>query len=146
MLDLRLILPAGSLGISRLSDEPGHLSLPLSKNTNDKATAFAGSIFSLAALSGYDTAYERKGEKSLQGDLFLLSSRIVYREPGLSDLVAKSFIVEDLAPTKRGNYKIEVKVEVRGKDKGYLCATFEGTYVVRVHSQQGDSPDGSIRG
>jgi len=52
MLDLGLIMPATTLGISRLSEEPGHLALPLEKNMNDRPRFFAGSIFSLAALSG----------------------------------------------------------------------------------------------
>jgi thioesterase domain-containing protein len=132
MLDLDLILPARSLGISRASGEPGRLTLALEKNTNDKATAFAGSIFSLAALSGYDTAYERRAASGLAGDLFLLSSRITYHQPGLTDLFAESSITEDLAPTKRGNFKMTVKVEVYGEGNEYLAATFEGTYVVRL--------------
>jgi thioesterase domain-containing protein len=132
MLDLGLILPATSLGISRLSDEPGHLTLPLEKNTNDKATVFAGSIFSLAALSGYDTAFERRAAQGLSGDLFLLSSRITYHSPGLSGIVAKSRIIDDFALTKRKNYKMSVTVEVFDRTGGHLCATFEGTYVVKA--------------
>jgi thioesterase domain-containing protein len=135
MVDLDLILPARSLGISRLSSEPGHLGLPLSMNLNDKATAFAGSIFSLAALSGYDTAYERREREGVGGDLFLLSSEIVYHRPGLSDLVARGCITQDMAPTKRGNYKLAVKVEVYGGED--LCATFSGAYVVRMEAPSG---------
>ncbi|HAV41696.1 MAG TPA: hypothetical protein DCW97_04715 [Acidobacteria bacterium] len=39
------------MGIGRQSDKPGHLRLPLAPNINDKETAFAGSIFSLAVLT-----------------------------------------------------------------------------------------------
>lgn len=132
MLDLDLILPASTLGITRLSHEVGHLGLPLPLNTNDKATAFAGSIFSLTALSGYDTAYERKEILNIEGDLFLLSSRIVYHQPGECDLFSKSVITADFEPTKQGNYKMTLQVEVWDGDDYSLCATFEGTYVVRV--------------
>ncbi|HEY3276092.1 MAG TPA: YiiD C-terminal domain-containing protein [Syntrophorhabdaceae bacterium] len=134
MVDIHLILPAESLGIFRLSEEAGHLGLPLAGNTNDKNTVFAGSIFSLAALSGYDTAYERKAVSGIEGDLFLLSSRIIYHEPGLCDLFAKSVITEDYTSTHRGNFKMMVQVEVWDGDDHSLCATFEGTYVVRVDS------------
>ncbi|HUM34036.1 MAG TPA: YiiD C-terminal domain-containing protein, partial [Candidatus Saccharicenans sp.] len=41
------------MGIGRESNKPGQLRLPLAPNINDKGTAFAGSIFSLAVLSGY---------------------------------------------------------------------------------------------
>jgi len=132
VLDLDLILPASSLGISRLTDEPGHLTLPLARNTNDKATVFAGSIFSLAALSGYDTAFERRAARNLSGDLFLLSSRITYHSPALSDIVARSRITGDFVRTKRGNFRMSVCVEIVDTGDGNVCATFEGAYVVRA--------------
>ena len=135
MLDLGLILPATSLGISRLSDEPGHLTLPLEKNTNDKATIFAGSIFSLAALSGYDTVFDKRTERGLTGNLFLLSSSITYHNPGVSDIVAKSRITESFVATKRGNFKMSVHVEVLDLNNGQLCAVFDGAYVVKTDAQ-----------
>jgi thioesterase domain-containing protein len=134
MFDLNLILPIRGLGISRLSDEPGHLILPLANNTNDKATIFAGSIFSLAAVSGYDIVFEKQKTLFLSGQLFLLSSQIVYHQPALFDLVAKSRIVEDFVQTKSGNFKMPVKVEVFDSNNNDLCATFEGTYVVKTNN------------
>ena len=132
MLDLASILPARSLGICRVSATPGHLGIPLAGNTNDKATAFAGSIFSLAALSGYDTVFERQRERSVKGDLFLLSSTITYHRPGLGDLTAESSVTEDFVRTGRGNFKMGVRVEVWGEGRSELIATFEGAYVVRA--------------
>ena len=132
MLDLDLILPATSLGISRLTGEPGHLTLPIARNTNDKATVFAGSIFSLAALSGYDTAFEKRSGRKLSGDLFLLTSSITYHTPALSDIVARSRVAEDFVQTKRGNFRMSVIVEIFDEIDGQLCATFEGAYVVKA--------------
>jgi thioesterase domain-containing protein len=132
MLDLGLILPAKSLGILRLSDEPGCLALPLQKNTNDKATIFAGSIFSLAALSGYDTVFDKRAERGLTGDLFLLSSTIRYHSPAVSDIVAKSRITGDFALTKRGNFRMSVHVEVFDINSEQLCAAFDGVYVIKT--------------
>jgi len=134
MLDLDLILPASSLGISRLTDEPGRLTLPFARNTNDKATVFAGSIFSLAALSGYDTVFEERTVHGLSGDLFLLSSHITYHAPALSDIVAKSHITESFVGTKRGNFRMSVRVEITDRNDGSLCAVFQGAYVVKTGS------------
>lgn len=134
MFDLNLILPATTLGISRLSDIPGNLHLVFDKNTNDKVSVFAGSIFSLAALSGYDTAIHRREELGLQGDLFLVSSSIAFQQPGISDLFAKSEIVDDLIATRRANYKMRVRVKVFNQLNGKRCAGFEGVYVVKSSS------------
>lgn len=134
MFDLNLILPATSLGISRLSDTPGNLHLAFDKNTNDKLSVFAGSIFSLAALSGYDTVVSRREELDLQGDVFLVSSRIAYQQPGISDLFAKSETSSDLVLTKRANHKMSVRVKVFNQVDGKRCASFEGVYVVKSDS------------
>ena len=132
MIDIDSILPARAMGIGRVSGEPGHLSIPFAGNTNAKATVFAGSIFCLAAVSGYETASERQTGLSLAGDLFLYSSRITYLQPGLTDLIAESLIVEDFIRTRKGNFRIEVQVEIYAGEGASLCATFEGAYVVRA--------------
>jgi thioesterase domain-containing protein len=134
MFDLNLILPATVLGISRLSDIPGNLCLLFSKNTNDKASVFAGSIFSLAALSGYDTVVHRRDELGLQGDVFLVSSRIAYQQPALSDLFTRSETVDDLVLTRRANHKMSVRVKVFSQVDGKRCASFEGVYVMKSPS------------
>jgi thioesterase domain-containing protein len=132
MFDLDLILPAATLGISRLSETPGHLHLVFDRNTNDKASVFAGSIFSLAALSGYDTAFHRREELCLSGEVFLVSSNIVYQQPGFADLFTKSRITEDLTLSKRANHKIRIQVKVYNNLNGKRCASFEGVYVVKT--------------
>jgi thioesterase domain-containing protein len=135
MFDLNLILPATTLGISRLSDVPGNLHLVFEKNTNDKVSVFAGSIFSLAALSGYDTVVNRREELGLQGDVFLVSSRIAYQQPGISDLFTKSEVLDDLILTKRANHKMRVRVKVFNHIDGKRIASFEGVYVLKsAHS------------
>jgi thioesterase domain-containing protein len=131
MFDLNLILPATALGISRISDIPGNLHLLFGKNTNDKESVFAGSIFSLAALSGYDTVVHRRDELGLQGEVFLVSSQIAYQQPGLSNLFTKSEIKEDLTLTKRANHKMSVRVKVFSQTDGKRCASFEGVYVMK---------------
>lgn len=137
MFDLNLILPATTLGISRVSDIPGNLHLVFDKNTNDKVTVFAGSIFSLAALSGYDASIYRRDELGLKGDLVLVSSTITYQQPGISDLVTKSEIADDLILTRRSNYKMRVRVKIFNQINGKRCATFEGVYVMISSSGSG---------
>ena len=134
MIDINSILPAKAMGIGRQSDKPGHLLLPLAPNINDKGTAFAGSIFSLAVLSGYEIALERSNQLNLSGNLFLLSSHITYHQPGLSDLITRSRIIEDLKPTRKANWKMRIEVEVVDAQSQSLCATFEGLYVLQVET------------
>jgi len=136
MLDINSILPAKAMGIGRQSDKPGHLLLPLAPNINDKGTAFAGSIFSLAVLSGYETALDRLGQLSLSGNLFLLSSNITYHQPGLSDLIAQGRILDNLKHTRKSNWKMRIEVEVMEAQSQSLCATFEGLYVLQVDTEQ----------
>ena len=136
MLDINSILPAEAMGIGRQSDKPGHLRLPLAPNINDKGTAFAGSIFSLAVLSGYEIALERSNQLNLSGNLFLLSSHITYHQPGLSNLIAQGRIIGDLKPTKKANWKMRIEVEVVDAQSQSLCATFEGLYVLQVDTEQ----------
>ena len=136
MLDINSILPAKAMGIGRQSDKPGHLLLPLAPNINDKGTAFAGSIFSLAVLSGYETALDRLGQLSLSGNLFLLSSNITYHQPGLSDRIAQGRILDNLKPTRKSNWKMRIEVEVMEAQSQSLCATFEGLYVLQVDTEQ----------
>jgi len=134
MLDINSILPARAMEIGRESIKPGHLRLPLAPNINDKGTAFAGSVFSLAVLSGYEIALERSNHLNLSGNLFLLSSHITYHQPGLSDLITRSRIIEDLKPTRKANWKMRIEVEVVDAQSQSLCATFEGLYVLQVET------------
>jgi len=145
MIDINSILPAKAMGIGRQSDKPGHLLLPLAPNINDKGTAFAGSIFSLAVLSGYEIALERSNQLNLSGNLFLLSSHITYHQPGLSDLtyhqpglsdlIAQGRIIDDLKPTRKSNWKMRIEVEVVDAQSQSLCATFDGLYVLQVEDR-----------
>jgi thioesterase domain-containing protein len=135
MLDINSILPAKAMRIGRESDKPGNLRLPLAPSINDKGTAFAGSIFSLAVLSGYEIAMERLGQLDLSGNLFLLSLHITYHQTGLSDLIAESRIIDNLKPTKKANWKMRIEVEVADAQSQSLCATFEGLYVLQVEDR-----------
>lgn len=141
MIDINSILPAEAMGIGRQSDKPGHLRLPLAPNINDKRTAFAGSIFSLAVLSGYEIALERSNQLNLSGNLFLLSSHITYHQPGLSDLIAQGRIIDDLKPTRKSNWKMRIEVEVVDAGNKSLCATFEGLYVLQVENEFNNQPE-----
>jgi len=141
MLDINSILPAEAMGIGRQSDRPGHLLLPLAPNINDKGTAFAGSIFSLAVLSGYEIALERSNQLNLSGNLFLLSSHITYLQPGLSDLIAQGRIIDDLKLTRKSNWKMRIEVEVVEAQSQSLCATFDGLYVLQVENEFNNQPE-----
>jgi len=74
-------------------------------------------------------------QQGLKGNLFLLSSRITYHNPALSDIAARSRITEDFVKTRRGNFKASVHVEVSDRHSGELCAVLEGAYVIKADTR-----------
>lgn len=109
------------------------LKAPLKENTNDKNTAFAGSIYSLAVLSGWSLVHTSMKLEGFSSDQVISESSIKYIAPVQSDFTSSSFLVEPdlysgfvdrIQSGKKG--KIPVHVEIR--DARGLCATFEGVY------------------
>ena len=57
------------------------LAAPLGNNLNDKNTAFAGSLYSIAVLAGWGLIYLRLKEEGLAGDIVNQESSIKYIRP-----------------------------------------------------------------
>lgn len=104
----------------------------LNKNINLHGTMFAGSIFSLATLTGWGMLFLQLKERGLHGDIVLGDGNIHYHKP-VTDQPRALCNIEAL--TGKFNYleqgkkaKFELKVEIKDGDKA--VAEFSGVYWV----------------
>jgi thioesterase domain-containing protein len=127
---------ANCMGISVLSCDENSLvsAAPLEYNKNDKGTGFAGSIFSLSALSGWGFLRSIILRENINCDIMLHVSEIVYQKPVLDDIIAEAkienpgelkFFFDDLR--LKGKSRIEVTVSIISAND--LKAVFKGSYV-----------------
>ncbi|WP_448548210.1 bifunctional GNAT family N-acetyltransferase/hotdog fold thioesterase [Thalassotalea fusca] len=108
-------------------------------NKNLHNTMFAGSIYTLATLTGWAWVYFKLQETDIEGDIVLADGHIKYLAPVPSRAVAQIEIedTEDnlvgLAADKKARFLI--KVSVKSGDR--VCAQFTGKYVaIRAESKQ----------
>lgn len=124
------ILPAKWLKISPLPGNEHVLRAPLATNLNDKGVFFAGSIYSLAVLTGYQAVSVQAKEHNLSGELYIASSTIEFLKPIASDATAICREIGGFSETKSGNRKLTLEVVVMD-DHQDVCAKFGGTYVLK---------------
>jgi len=72
--------------IDSLSQEAIRVSAPLQPNINIHGTGFAGSIYSLAVLTGWALCTHIMDELAMDGDLVVGKAEISYRAPVKADL------------------------------------------------------------
>ncbi|MCU7554531.1 bifunctional GNAT family N-acetyltransferase/hotdog fold thioesterase [Alteromonas sp. ASW11-19] len=104
----------------------------LNKNINVHGTMFAGSIFSLATLTGWGMLYLQLKERQLDGDIVLGDGDIHYHKPitmkpravcNIESLSGKYALLE-----KRKKSRFTIHVEILDDDKP--VAEFKGVYYV----------------
>lgn len=104
----------------------------LNKNINLHGTMFAGSIFSLATLTGWGMIHLQLREKGLEGDIVLGDGDIHYHKPITSQPRAVCYIesiVGKFAPLTKGK-KANVTLNVKILDKDTPVAEFTGVFWV----------------
>ena len=110
-------------------------------NKNLHNTMFAGSIYTLATLTGWGWVYFMLNQAGLAGDIVLADANIKYLKPiagaGSGNVESKQ-VIGDLARLNQGRRaKISLQVEVKCGD--LVAAIFEGTYVVLPTVKSGNS-------
>lgn len=102
----------------------------LNKNINLHGTMFAGSIFSLATLTGWGMIYLQMKERSLTGDIVLGDGNVHYHKPVTSEPRAVCNI-ESISGKfeylERGR-KCRLKLQVNILDGDIPVAEFKGVY------------------
>jgi len=104
----------------------------LNPNLNLHGTMFAGSIYSLATLTGWGLLHLWLKDEHQKGSIVLGDGNIHYHKPVTSQpgAVARMDQVEgDLAPLKQGN-KARITIHVEVRDGETPVAEFIGVYVV----------------
>jgi thioesterase domain-containing protein len=122
-----------AMQVAVLGDEHGwHLSAPFEPNRNDHATAFGGSISTLATIAGWMAVNVAAGEGA---DVVIQSGSTDFVLPIASDFTAHVLppLADDLAAfermyTRRGKGRLAMAVEVKTASN-QLAATFHGVYV-----------------
>lgn len=129
------IVPAKAMGIevARYNGEELVLRAPLRLNINDKGTAFAGSLYSIAVLAGWGLAFLKLAEADLSGEIMVYKSSMFYQSPVREDLVAScrapgaaevgAFLGAFRA---EGKGKIELCTEIRAGDE--VAVSFTGRF------------------
>lgn len=111
------------------------LHAPLRNNINHKNTAFGGSIYSVAVLSGWGLVYLLLDKHQLSGHIVIQESNIKYIKPITTDLTAEckftSFEQQErfIKIYKRKHLaRIHLSSTIKCKDE--IAVNFNGTYVV----------------
>ncbi|MBK4714347.1 MULTISPECIES: fatty acid biosynthesis protein FabY [Tenebrionibacter/Tenebrionicola group] len=106
--------------------------MPESGNQNPHHTLFAGSLFSIATLTGWGLIWLMLRERHLGGTIILADAHIRYSKPisgrpgAIADLGSLSGDLDRLARGRKA--RVQLEVELYGDDE--VGAVFEGVFIV----------------
>jgi thioesterase domain-containing protein len=122
------------VGVEAADDATLVLRAPFAPNANFKGTAFGGSLFSVAVLTGWAWAARYLASRQFSADAVIQESSIRYLAPVRGELRAvlntpRADSVEKFRKmlSRAGRGRICLEVEVR--DGGVLATAFEGVFV-----------------
>ena len=124
------------MGISVVSytGEQLILAAPLMPNINHKATAFGGSLYSLAVLCGWGMVHLKLEEAKLHRHIVIQEAEIRYLLPVAEDMQAECHL-EEIAlqrffATLKKHSRARLALKVVIKHEGKPAVEFSGRYVV----------------
>jgi len=106
------IAPARSLGVTIERAEPLTIAAPLAANINDKGTAFAGSLFSVAALAGWLHLTRWCAARALEAQVALQRADAQFLAPARA-----AFRATVHAPSATADGKLEAMLARRGRGR-----------------------------
>jgi thioesterase domain-containing protein len=111
------------------------LAAPLEPNTNHKSTAFGGSLYSVAVLSGWGLLYLRLRDLAISAHVVIHETQVRYLRPVTGELVATARLApgESLERAvklfrRRGRARIGLDVQIT--QEGAAAVAFHGAYVI----------------
>jgi len=116
--------------IAELSDHSIRVHAPLSPNVNIHGTGFAGSIYSLAVLTGWAMCMHILTTEKIDGDLVVGKAEIKYRSAVTGDIdcrcvvdeSARNSFVERIVAV--GKAKVELEIIVGDNANAVLTGTY----------------------
>ena len=120
---------AMQFNIVELSENTISVQAPLAPNINIHSTGFAGSIYSLAVLTGWALVTHIMDLQGIEGDLVIARAEIKYRKPvtgeiycncSIPDLLYEAFR-DDLSTDGKARLTLEIMV---GDAQAVLNATY----------------------
>lgn len=107
---------------------------PFEHNKNIHNTAFAGSIYTTATLSGWSLLTNFLDENTLKGSVVLASANIQYRKPIYGDIIATCTLNEEQQKKITKNLKrsktIKLPLSLTISDNQKEVVTFIGTFAI----------------
>ena len=116
--------------IVELDDNSIQVRAPLSPNVNIHGTGFAGSIYSLAVLTGWAMCMHILTSEKIDGDLVVGKAEIKYRSAVTGDIDCRCVINESVRLSfieriaASGKAKVELEVVVGGEANAILSGVF----------------------
>jgi thioesterase domain-containing protein len=109
---------------------------PLGPNRNLHGTAFAGSLFSLCALTGWGAVWLALRRRAVAGLIVVAESRIQYRKAVTGDIVCRctpeaeavEALAAEFAAGGRGRLALACTIDVADR----RAVNFDATYVVHA--------------
>lgn len=143
-LILKEIVLAPHIGVRVTAcDERGLvLAAPLAANSNLHGTAFAGSLYSLAALAGWGLVTLELQSRAIDAEVVIQGSRVEFLLPVDGDFTARAVAPETqvldrcmrtLARHGRARVAVSVVIECRATE----AVRLSGTYAIRQASREG---------
>ena len=135
IFDKEIVL-ANKMGLKIESFRDNTLSLqaPLELNINDKKTAFGGSIYSIAVLSGWGLIYLKLKELGIKAEIVIYKSEIKYKKAIKSNLEAKCSVenvkFEDFIQTFKSKSKSKIQLTSKLYSDNEEAVIFEGIYAI----------------
>lgn len=108
----------------------------LEPNVNVHGTAFAGSLYAVAALSGWGLVHLELGAAGIPGSIVIAEGRINYRRPVQENIVARCSsdeteverVMEALRTDGRVRWPLTASISAAGRE----AVRFEGVYAVSL--------------
>lgn len=129
------ITQAIGISVETYHDNALTLRAPLNRNINHKLTAFGGSLYSVAVLTGWGLLFLKLKEHQLSGHIVIMQSEMQYLEPVTTDIVSTCVLPDRQTWDKfvklferhhRARVKLDVSIMADQTEK----ARFTGYYVV----------------
>jgi thioesterase domain-containing protein len=139
------ISAAMDVRIHRFADDALEVHAALAPNVNVHGTAFAGSLYAIAALTGWGLTWLQLRRRSLSGHIVIAEGAIRYTRPVAEDIVARCrFDAARHAPAfaqLRDAGKCRLALDCSIVTSAGEAATFNGQYAVRIVDPPSSSPN-----